>query len=71
MRRLTPSSGGGMWAVLEQVAVAAPQIFLYVVGLVAAMILLALVISLRKAEAAERPEIIRALAELMAFWRKR
>lgn len=59
-----------MWAVLEQVAVAAPQILLYVVGLFVAMILLALVISLRRAEASERPEIIRALAELMAFWKK-
>jgi hypothetical protein len=60
-----------MWAVLEQVAVAAPQIFLYVVGLMVVMILLSLVVSLHKAEAAERPEIIRALAELMAFWKKR
>ncbi|WP_411150787.1 hypothetical protein [Streptomyces sp. A30] len=60
-----------MWAVLEQVAVAAPQIFLYVVGLLVVMILLSLVVSLHKAEAAERPEIIRALAELMAFWKKR
>ncbi|MFE3144775.1 hypothetical protein [Streptomyces scopuliridis] len=60
-----------MWAVLEQVAIAAPQIFLYVIALFAVMILLALVISLRKAEAAERPEIIRALAELMAFWKRR
>ncbi|MFB6715789.1 MULTISPECIES: hypothetical protein [unclassified Streptomyces] len=60
-----------MWAVLEQVAITAPQIFLYVIALFAVMILLSLVISLRKAEAAERPEIIRALAELMAFWKKR
>ncbi|MGW2515021.1 hypothetical protein ACWC0A_37765 [Streptomyces scopuliridis] len=60
-----------MWAVLEQVAIAAPQIFLYVIALFAVMILLSLVISLRKAEAAERPEIIRALAELMAFWKRR
>ncbi|MFF3140424.1 hypothetical protein ACFVRU_01495 [Streptomyces sp. NPDC057927] len=60
-----------MWAVLEQVAVAAPQIFLYVVGLMVVMILLSLVISLRKAEASERPKIIRALADLMAFWKKR
>jgi len=60
-----------MWAVLEQVAVAAPQIFLYTVGLFVVMILLSLVISLRKAEAEQRPEIIRALADLMAFWKKR
>ncbi|MEU7580934.1 hypothetical protein AB0B50_25400 [Streptomyces sp. NPDC041068] len=60
-----------MWAVLEQVAVATPTIFLYVVGLFVAMILLSLVISLRRADAAERPEIIRALADLMAFWKKR
>ncbi|MCW7943922.1 hypothetical protein AAW14_18195 [Streptomyces hygroscopicus] len=60
-----------MWAVLEQMAAAAPQLFLYVVGLFVAMILLSLVISLRKAEASERPEIIRALADLMAFWQKR
>lgn len=60
-----------MWAVLEQVAIGAPQILLYVVGLLVVMILLALVISLRNAEAAQRPEIIRALADLMAFWKKR
>lgn len=60
-----------MWAVLEQVAIAAPQIFLCVVGLLAVMIILSLVISLHKAEASERPEIIRALADLMAFWKKR
>ncbi|MEV5978477.1 hypothetical protein [Streptomyces sp. NPDC052114] len=60
-----------MWAVLEQVAVATPMIFLYVVGLFVVMILLSLVISLRRADAAERPEIIRALADLMAFWKKR
>ncbi|MER6126129.1 hypothetical protein ABT173_26600 [Streptomyces sp. NPDC001795] len=50
---------------------AAPQLFLYAVGLLVAMVLLSLVISLRQAEAAERPEIIRALADLMAFWKKR
>ncbi|MFC3231897.1 hypothetical protein CP967_31340 [Streptomyces nitrosporeus] len=60
-----------MWAVLEQVASGAPEIFLYVVGLFVVMILTSLVISLHKAEATERPEIIRALADLMAFWRKR
>ncbi|WP_055491412.1 hypothetical protein [Streptomyces sp. TP-A0356] len=60
-----------MWAVLEQVAAAAPQLFLYVVGLFVVMILLSLVISLRQAEASARPEIIRALADLMAFWKKR
>jgi hypothetical protein len=43
----------------------------YVVGLIAVAILLALAISLRKADAQERPEIIRALAELMHFWRRR
>ncbi|MGW2932053.1 hypothetical protein ACWGQ5_41675 [Streptomyces sp. NPDC055722] len=60
-----------MWTVLEQVAVAAPQLILYAVGLFVVMILLSLLISLRQAEAAERPEIIRALADLMAFWKKR
>ncbi|MFD1657319.1 hypothetical protein ACFSL4_03490 [Streptomyces caeni] len=60
-----------MWTVLEQVAVAAPQLFLYTIGLFVVMILLSLVISLRRAEASERPEIIRALADLMAFWKKR
>ncbi|MER5501335.1 hypothetical protein ABT096_29600 [Streptomyces sp. NPDC002561] len=60
-----------MWPVLEQVAIAAPQIFLYVIVLFVAMIVLSLVISLRKAETAERPEIIRALADLMAFWKRR
>ncbi|GHK05719.1 hypothetical protein ACWEWI_32955 [Streptomyces sp. NPDC003753] len=60
-----------MWSVLEQVAVAAPQLFVYAVGLFVAMILLSLAISLRQAEASQRPEIIRALADLMAFWKKR
>jgi hypothetical protein len=53
------------------VAVAAPQLFVYAVGLFVAMILLSLAISLRQAEASQRPEIIRALADLMAFWKKR
>jgi hypothetical protein len=39
--------------------------------MIAFAIILALLISLREAEAQERPEIIRALAELMHFWRKR
>ncbi|MFE1856238.1 hypothetical protein ACFYYI_24790 [Streptomyces sp. NPDC002387] len=57
---------------LEQVAAAAPQLFLYVVSLFVVMILLSLLISLRRAEAADRPEIIRALADLMAsFWKRR
>ncbi|WP_432157805.1 MULTISPECIES: hypothetical protein [unclassified Streptomyces] len=60
-----------MWAVLEQVALAAPQIFLCVIVSFVLMILLSLVIALRKAEASERPEIIRALADLMAFWKRR
>ncbi|MEU6368827.1 hypothetical protein ABZ876_24570 [Streptomyces sp. NPDC046931] len=60
-----------MWAVLEQVAGAAPQLFLYAVALFVVMILLALVITLRQADASERPEIIRALADLMAFWKRR
>lgn len=60
-----------MWAVLEQFAVAAPQMFLFVIALFVAMILLALLIALRKSEAGDRPEIIRALADLMAFWRRR
>ncbi|MFF3906055.1 hypothetical protein ACFYZJ_08590 [Streptomyces sp. NPDC001848] len=60
-----------MWSVLEQVAVAAPHLFVYAVGLFVAMILLSLAISLRQAEASQRPEIIRALADLMAFWKKR
>ncbi|MFI9650352.1 hypothetical protein ACIHAA_29300 [Streptomyces sp. NPDC052040] len=60
-----------MWAVVEQMAGVAPQLFLYVVALFVIMILLALVISLRQAAASERPEIIRALADLMAFWKRR
>ncbi|MEU6218560.1 hypothetical protein ABZ845_13725 [Streptomyces sp. NPDC047022] len=60
-----------MWTTLEQMAAAAPQLFLYVVGLFVAMILLSLVISLRQTAASERPEIIRALADLMTFWKKR
>ncbi|MFJ3824049.1 hypothetical protein [Streptomyces nodosus] len=60
-----------MWTVLELMASSAPQLFLYVVGLFVVMILLSLLISLRRAEASERPEIIRALADLMAFWKKR
>ncbi|MFJ9538764.1 hypothetical protein ACIRPX_16035 [Streptomyces sp. NPDC101225] len=60
-----------MWAVLEQVAIAAPQLFLIALALLVVMILLALIISLKSSNAAQRPEIIRALAELMAFWRRR
>ncbi|MFE7853734.1 hypothetical protein [Streptomyces sp. NPDC057403] len=60
-----------MWAVLEQVAIAAPQLFLIALALLVAMILLALIISLKSTDADQRPEIIRALAELMAFWRRR
>ncbi|MDO0916803.1 hypothetical protein QQM39_40140 [Streptomyces sp. DT2A-34] len=59
-----------MWAILEQVAVGAPWLLVSVVGLIAFAILLALLISLRNAAAHERPEIIRALAELMHFWRR-
>ncbi|MBV7247931.1 hypothetical protein [Streptomyces sp. MW-W600-10] len=60
-----------MWAVFEQVAAGAPQILLYIIGLLVVMILLSLAIALRQAEASERPEIIRALADLMAFWKRR
>jgi hypothetical protein len=60
-----------VWAVLEQVAAGAPQVFLYVVGLFVMMILMSLIIALRQADASERPEIIRALADLMAFWRSK
>ncbi|MGW5367827.1 hypothetical protein ACWER6_20765 [Streptomyces sp. NPDC004009] len=60
-----------MWAVLEQAAIGAPWLLLCFVTVVALSILAALLISLREAEAQERPEIIRALAELMHFWRKR
>lgn len=60
-----------MWAMLEPIAVSAPMLALYIVLAFVAMFLLALVISLRGAEPATRPEIIRALAELMRFWRRR
>ncbi|MFD9813966.1 hypothetical protein [Streptomyces sp. NPDC059080] len=49
----------------------APMVLIYFVGLLALMVLLALVIALRRTEAEHRPEIIRALADLMGFWRRR
>ncbi|WP_241779947.1 hypothetical protein [Streptomyces natalensis] len=49
----------------------APQALIYFVALLALMLLLALVITLRKTEAEHRPEIIRALADLMSFWRRK
>jgi hypothetical protein len=60
-----------VWAVLELIAANAPMMLVYAIGLIAAAILLSLMISLRKAGAEVRPEIIRALADLMHFWRKR
>ncbi|WP_328846965.1 hypothetical protein [Streptomyces sp. NBC_00258] len=60
-----------VWAVLEQIAVGTPWLLLCVIGMIALAILLSLLISLRNAETQERPEIIRALAELMHFWRRR
>lgn len=60
-----------MWAVLEQLSVSAPKLLVSVIGIFVGMLLLSLAISLRDADAHERPEIIRALAELMSFWRRR
>ncbi|MEU4174708.1 hypothetical protein [Streptomyces sp. NPDC026589] len=64
-----------MWAVLEQAAVAAPDIFMkvFVVCFVTVVLafLVALAIALRDTPAGQRPEIIRALAEYMPFWRKK
>ncbi|KIZ14501.1 hypothetical protein SNA_36135 [Streptomyces natalensis ATCC 27448] len=60
-----------MWAVMQELAMSAPQALIYFVALLALMLLLALVITLRKTEAEHRPEIIRALADLMSFWRRK
>ena len=60
-----------MWAVLEQVAVVSTQVILGAFGLMAVMIVLALLIVLHNVPPKHRAKIIRSLAELMAFWRKR
>ncbi|MFD8117062.1 hypothetical protein [Streptomyces microflavus] len=64
-----------MWAVLEQVAVAAPDIFMkaFVVCFVTVVLafLVALAIALRKTPASHRAEVIRALADYMPFWKKK
>lgn len=60
-----------MWAVMQELALAAPQMLLYFLALFVVMFLASLLIALRRSEAGERPEIIRALADLMAFWRRR
>jgi type III secretory pathway component EscR len=60
-----------MWAVMQELAVAAPQMLLYCLALFVAMFVMTVVIALRKTQASERPEIIRALADLMAFWRRK
>ncbi|MDV9171061.1 hypothetical protein R6V09_13090 [Streptomyces sp. W16] len=49
----------------------APQLLLYCLALFVVMFVVTVVIALRKSEASERPEIIRALADLMAFWRRK
>ncbi|MFI9779729.1 hypothetical protein ACIHCV_34395 [Streptomyces sp. NPDC051956] len=56
---------------MQDLAATAPMALIYFVGLFTLMILLSLIISLRNTQAEHRPEIIRALAELMAFWRKK
>ncbi|MEU8701547.1 hypothetical protein AB0C61_28580 [Streptomyces sp. NPDC048680] len=60
-----------MWAVMQDLAISTPYVLLAFVGLLMLMFLASLIIVLRNATASERPEIIRALAELMAFWKKR
>jgi uncharacterized membrane protein len=59
------------WAVFESLVGGAPWVVLAFFGMVIALILLALLIGLHNADADERPEIIRALAELMPWrWRR-
>ncbi|MFJ6459481.1 hypothetical protein ACIQM0_00125 [Streptomyces sp. NPDC091387] len=60
-----------MWAVMQDLAISTPYVLLAFVGLLMLMFLASLIIALHNATASERPEIIRALAELMAFWKKR
>ncbi|MFJ5548561.1 hypothetical protein [Streptomyces sp. NPDC093225] len=43
----------------------------YIVGLVVLAILIALAIALRRVPAQHKPEVIRALAELMHFWHRK
>lgn len=60
-----------MWAAVQELALAAPQMLLYCLALFVAMFIVTVAIALHKSEARERPEIIRALADLMAFWRSK
>lgn len=60
-----------MWAVMQELAISGPCVLLAFVVLLVVMMLSALVIALRDAEPGHRPEIIRALAELMSFWKRR
>lgn len=60
-----------MWSALQELATSAPKMLVYVFALFALVILLGLAIALRRAPAECRPEIIRALADLLAFWRRR
>ncbi|MER6024509.1 hypothetical protein ACFYOV_32425 [Streptomyces sp. NPDC005931] len=56
---------------MQELAISGPYVLLAFVALLAVMMLSALVIALRDAEPGHRPEIIRALAELMSFWKRR
>ncbi|MFF1368353.1 hypothetical protein OG280_24995 [Streptomyces virginiae] len=62
---------GERWAVMQELAITGPNVLLAFFALLVFMFLAALVIALRNAEPGHRPEIIRALAELMAFGKKR
>ncbi|MCM1967238.1 hypothetical protein [Streptomyces sp. G1] len=56
---------------MQELALAGSWMLLVFLLLLVAMFVASLVIALRDAPPGERPEIIRALAELMAFWKKR
>ncbi|WP_327361142.1 hypothetical protein [Streptomyces sp. NBC_01296] len=56
---------------MQELAITGPNVMLAFFALLVFMFLAALVIALRNAEPGHRPEIIRALAELMAFWKRR
>jgi len=60
-----------VWAVVQDLAISGPYVLLAFAALLAVMLLAALAIALRDAEPGHRPEIIRALAELMSFWKRR
>ncbi|WP_329078328.1 hypothetical protein [Streptomyces niveus] len=59
-----------MWSTLGELVLASPWLFVCLIAALCLMVLLSLPLSLRGSEAAERPAIIRALADFWRFWRK-